>query len=127
MSAMERVSPVLIVDDDPTVLEMMEVLLSGEGYDVVTACNGIEALDRVNGQRPAVIILDMCMPVLDGYSVIGQLRSQEKTRSIPIIAISADSNARQRLAALHVDSYLAKPFDIDRLVNSVRTLGYNAT
>src|SRR3990170_8666524 len=102
MSAMERVSPVLIVDDDPTVLQMMEVLLTGEGYDVITACNGREALERVNGHHPAVIILDMCMPVLDGYSVIGQLRSSEDTRSIPIIAISADSNARHKLAGLQI-------------------------
>ncbi len=109
---------VLVVDDDPDILEAIGDILEGEGYRVSRARHGVEALERVSEERPAVILLDLMMPVMDGLSFAQALRERERGKDIPIVVISADGNP-QRAASIGALAYLAKPFDIDALLAHV--------
>ena len=81
--------PILVVEDVPHILELLEVTLRFKGYPVVTARNGQEALDFIAGEHPALVITDILMPKLDGFALVHRLRSNPKTTSIPIVFLSA--------------------------------------
>jgi CheY-like chemotaxis protein len=112
---------VLVVDDDPDILEAICDILEAEGYRVARARHGGEALDRVDAERPALILLDLMMPVMDGVSFAQALRTRPAARDVPIVVISADGN-RQRAAPVGAAGYLAKPFDVDSLLAHVARL-----
>jgi CheY-like chemotaxis protein len=84
-----RTGPILIVEDIPHILELLEITLKFKGYEVVTARNGNEALDQVVVHQPVLILTDILMPKLDGFALAQQIRRNPKTRHIPIIFISA--------------------------------------
>ena len=109
---------VLVVDDDPDILEAICDILETEGYEVARARHGEEALVRVEARRPAVILLDLMMPVMDGVAFAQALRLRPAVRDVPIVVISADGNP-QRAASVGASGYLAKPFDIDALLSQV--------
>jgi two-component system, chemotaxis family, chemotaxis protein CheY len=109
---------VLVVDDDPDILEAICDILSGEGYRVARARHGLEALERVKEERPAVILLDLMMPVMDGAAFVEALRACGAAFDIPIVVISADSSP-QRAVSIGARGFLAKPFDIDALLAQV--------
>ncbi len=109
---------VLVVDDDPDILEAICDILEAEGYRVARARHGEEALTRVEAQRPDVILLDLMMPVMDGVAFAQALRLRPAVSDVPIVVISADGNP-QRAAAVHATGYLAKPFDIEALLTQV--------
>ena len=109
---------VLVVDDDPDILDAICDILEAEGYRVARARHGQEALDQVEGERPAVILLDLMMPVMDGVAFARALRLRPSVRDVPIVVISADGNP-QRAAAVGATGYLAKPFDIEALLSQV--------
>ncbi len=109
---------VLVVDDDPDILDAICDILEAEGYRVARARHGQEALDQVEGERPAVILLDLMMPVMDGVAFARALRLRPAVRDVPIVVISADGNP-QRAAAVGATGYLAKPFDIEALLSQV--------
>jgi two-component system chemotaxis response regulator CheY len=109
---------VLVVDDDPDILDAICDILEGEGYRVSRARHGQEALERVEEERPAIILLDLMMPVMDGLAFAQVLRKREEQDRIPIVVISADGNP-QKAAAVGAQGYLAKPFDIDALLTQV--------
>lgn len=81
--------PILVVEDIPNVLELLEVTLRFKGYPVVTAKNGQEALEQIQKERPALIITDILMPKMDGYALVHKLRNDPSTRDIPVIFVSA--------------------------------------
>jgi len=109
---------VLVVDDDPDILEAICDILEVEGYRVARARHGGEALARVDAERPALILLDLMMPVMDGLSFARELRARPADSDVPIVVISADGN-RQRAEPVGAAGYLAKPFDIDSLLAHV--------
>jgi len=115
-----RSPPVLVVDDDPDILEAVCDILEGEGYRVARARNGREALVRVDEERPLLILLDLMMPVMDGPAFAQALHRRED-HEIPIVVISADGDP-QKAAALGARGFLAKPFDIDALLAEVASL-----
>src|SRR5437588_3908900 len=80
---------VLIVDDEPEVLELIDFVLSGQGFEVIKAVTGLEALRRARCESPDVIILDIMLPDLDGFTVCEILRAQPSTRDVPVVVISA--------------------------------------
>ena len=86
--------PVLIVEDVPNVLELLEVTLRFKGYAVITARNGEEALKVIDEQRPALIVTDILMPKMDGYAFVQKLRLNPDTRSIPVVFLSATYSSR---------------------------------
>ena len=112
---------VLVVDDDPDILEAICDILEVEGYRVARARHGGEALARVEEERPALILLDLLMPVMDGLTFAQALRARPALGDVPIVVISADGN-RQRAEPVGAAGYLAKPFDIDSLLAHVTRL-----
>lgn len=112
---------VLVVDDDPDILDAICDILEAEGYRVSRARHGIEALARIEAERPAVILLDLMMPVMDGVAFARALRQRPDDAHVPILVISADGNP-QRAAGVGAQGYLAKPFDIEVLLASVAAM-----
>lgn len=109
---------VLVVDDDTSILDTVSAILTGEGYDVVSATSGEEALDAVTRKRPSVILLDMRMPVMDGWAVARALRSQGI--SVPIVVMTAAESAKRWADEVGAEGYLAKPFGLDELLTIVQ-------
>jgi CheY-like chemotaxis protein len=112
---------VLVVDDDPDILDAVCDILEGEGYRVARARHGLEALERVEAERPSLVLLDLMMPVMDGASFANALRQRRMERPVPVVVISADGNP-QKAQAVGAQGYLAKPFDIDALLSQVADL-----
>jgi two-component system chemotaxis response regulator CheY len=104
-----------VVDDDPSIVEIVTEILKSEGHEIVSAENGAVALAKVNGE--ALVLLDMRMPVLDGWGFARQFRAAGK-RS-PIVVMTAAENARRWAEEIGADGYLAKPFEIDALIDAV--------
>lgn len=112
---------VLIVDDDPPSLKMTAFLLAQEGYEVITADNGLDALRLVEQELPDLAILDVMMPGLDGLQVTQRIR---RNMNLPIIILSAKGEAADRVSGLDIgaDDYLAKPFEPAELLARVRSV-----
>ena len=106
---------VLVVDDDPDILDAICDILETEGYGVRRARPGGEALDAVRRERPDLILLDLMMPVMDGVAFAIALRAQRLEPEIPVVVISADGSP-QKAAAIGARGFLSKPFDIDALL-----------
>ncbi len=111
---------VLVVDDDPFIRSLLAAWLQEAGYGVVMAADGQQALERVREDRPDIILLDLTMPRLDGYAVVRWLRQRPETRGLPILVVSADVRAHQKLAGLRVEGILSKPFDLDEVLDRVQ-------
>jgi CheY-like chemotaxis protein len=112
--------PVLIVEDDADLREMMAQLLSLEGYQTATVANGREALDYLKqGGHPDLILLDLMMPVMDGWEFRRQQQADPAMASVPVVILSAlDAH---RAADVTAEAFLKKPLDFDRLLALVRT------
>jgi CheY-like chemotaxis protein len=119
-SAGKLTGPVLVVDDDYAILISIRDILELEGYPVVTATNGTEALRRIEEERPALVLLDMRMPGLNGWDVARTLR--ERGIVVPILVMTAAQDARRWAEQIGADGYLAKPFDLDELLAAVERL-----
>jgi len=105
---------VLVVDDDPFIVDFLETALEDEGYLVLAAVNG-GALPLARDLHPDVILLDIMMPGMDGVEVSQRLRADPVTADIPIIVMSAQDRLRATSTLMQVDDRLPKPFDLDRL------------
>ena len=112
--------PVLIVEDDADLREMMAQLLSLEGFQTRTASNGRDALDYMHqsGDRPDLILLDLMMPVMDGWEFRRHQEQDPAISRIPVVVLSALDPSRA--GDLHADAFLKKPLDFDRLLDLVR-------
>ena len=108
---------VLVVDDDTSILDTVSSILSGEGYDVVSAATGQEALAAVARKQPLLILLDMRMPVMDGWAVARALR--EQGINVPIVVMTAAESAKRWAEEVGAEGYLAKPFGLDDLLATV--------
>jgi CheY-like chemotaxis protein len=108
---------ILVVDDDLDILDAVCDILLVEGYRVARARHGLEALARMDEERPALVLLDLMMPVMDGLAFARTLRDRPG-REVPIVVISADGNPH-RAASVGACGFLAKPFDIDTLLKQV--------
>lgn len=111
---------VLVVDDDPPTVRMIQLALEREGMDVATAANGAECLLAVESDQPDLVILDVMMPVLDGFETLRVLREKEETKHLPVIMLTARREDRDVLRGWMsgVDLYLTKPFQMDELVTA---------
>jgi CheY-like chemotaxis protein len=108
--------PILVVEDIPNVLELLEVTLRFQGYQVVSAHNGQEALEILESETPALIITDILMPKLDGFALVQELRSNPKTMGIPVIFLSATyvtPEDRQFAMSLGASRFIEKPIDTE--------------
>ena len=112
--------PILVVDDDDMIRDLVADALADEGYAVVRAADGAEALRKVKEQLPALVLLDMRMPVLDGWGFARLAR--ERGLSLRIVVMTAAENADRWCAEIGGDGCLAKPFDIDVLFETVEKI-----
>lgn len=112
-------SYVLVVDDDPAIRGLVGDALRGEGYAVDMAAHGREALEAMRARRPATVVLDLIMPVMDGFSFMEACHVEQLCDGVPIVVISAVHDALERIAEVPVHACIAKPFDLDDLVRTV--------
>jgi len=115
---------VLLVDDDPGVLKLLELTFRKQGYGTVTAANGLEALRRIEETAPDLIITDVAMPELDGFTLCSRVRSDQRLQAVPFIFLSAKGGADDRVIGLDLgaDDYVVKPFERRELLAKARTL-----
>jgi two-component system, chemotaxis family, chemotaxis protein CheY len=107
--------PVLIVDDDASIRDLIEMTLAEQGYEVEAAPHGAAALEVIGHTRPSVILLDMRMPVMDGWDFARAYREMPGPH-VPIIVLTAARDARGRAAEINAEGFLGKPFDLDDLL-----------
>ena len=109
----ERPLRVLVVDDDPAVRMLCAANLTRDGFDVIEAEDGQRGLERALAERPDLVLLDVAMPVLDGFGLAAALRRDERTRELPVIFLSGESevDSRERAEELGALAFLSKPFD----------------
>ncbi len=118
---------VLVVDDDPGIVGFLELALGDEGYEVRVASNGREGLAQTQRRRPDLILLDMNMPVMDGWEFCEQLRhSSRELGSVPIIVMTAARDAAVRSNEVGAQGYLGKPFDLDHLFHTIEAVLRNS-
>lgn len=110
---------VLVADDDPSIRELLIDLLSGEGYAVIAAENGSEAIRHAIESRPSLVLMDLMMPVVSGAEAANALRANPLTTTTPIVAMSAGRNISLLGDSVPADEFLSKPFDIDRVLEAV--------
>jgi CheY-like chemotaxis protein len=115
---------VMIVDDSNDIRDMVSYMLGASGYRVIEAVNGEEALRLAQKECPDLILMDLSMPILDGFGATRALRETAEMCKVPIVAISAHDTTDHRAKAVAVgfDEYLAKPLDLNRLINLIRNL-----
>jgi len=122
---MARVKPkILVVDDEPDAVELIEFNLKGAGFDVVTAADGEEALRLARGHAPDLVLLDLMLPEVDGLEVCKILRRDSTTASLPIVMVTAKAGELDRVLGLELgaDDYVTKPFSPRELVLRVKNL-----
>jgi phosphate regulon transcriptional regulator PhoB len=115
---------ILIVEDDRDIVEMVEYNLKEEGYTTVSALNGEDGVNSARRERPDLIILDIMLPVMDGFEVCRALKSEEATARIPIIVLSAKSQETDKVVGLELgaDDYVTKPFSPRELIARIRAI-----
>ncbi|MBV8085360.1 MAG: response regulator [Chloroflexi bacterium] len=109
---------VLVVDDEPAIVQFIGGALEDEGYAVTTAGDGQEAVEAATRDKPDLIVLDMALPRLDGQGVAAEIR--RLYGDLPIVVITADGRAEEKAARAGAIGYLHKPFDLDRLIMMVQ-------
>lgn len=114
----------LVVDDEPNLLRAVAAVLRGEGFEVMTARNGKDALLQIAKSLPDLIVSDVRMPVMDGYTLARQLRSAPHTKLIPIVFLTAKDETGDRIEGFRagVDVYLTKPFEPDELIAVIQNI-----
>lgn len=113
---------ILVVDDELDILQVVKFRLKKEGYEIIAAHNGQEALDLVKKEKPNLILLDLRLPVIDGYEVCRRLKSDEELKAIPIIFMTASSAGKvaEKTKELKADDYIIKPFEPEVLLEKVK-------
>lgn len=108
---------ILVVDDEPAIRATVAAMLQTEGYDVAEAANGAEALAAFEAARPDIVLLDMRMPVLDGWGFAAELR--RRGHRVPIVVMTAARDAAHWASEIAASSFVAKPFGFDDLITAV--------
>jgi two-component system KDP operon response regulator KdpE len=116
-----KAATILVVDDEPQIRRVMRTTLTAEGYALIEARDGAEALEKLRSERPDLILLDMNMPVMDGLQTCRKIRSGSE---VPIIMLTVRSAEKDKVRALDAgaDDYVVKPFSIQELLARVRAL-----
>lgn len=113
---------ILCIEDEPEMIDLIRLILGRRGYDVQGAAGGVEGLRLVREIHPDLVLLDLMMPVMDGWEVYQQMKADESTRDIPVIVVTAKAQNIDKVLALHiakVEDYIAKPFSPQELLESV--------
>lgn len=118
----EKVKRLIYVEDEQEMIDLVRLILSRRGFDVLGANGGREGLDLIKQNLPDLVLLDLMMPDMDGWDVYQQMKADETTRDIPVIVVTAKAQSIDKVLGLHiakVDDYISKPFSPQELVDSV--------
>jgi DNA-binding response OmpR family regulator len=118
----ENRTRVVYIEDEQEMIDLVRLILGRKGYEVIGANGGRNGLQLVKEQLPALVLLDLMMPDMDGWEVYQQMKADEKTRQIPVIVITAKAQSIDKVLGLHiakVDDYISKPFSPQDLLDSV--------
>jgi len=113
---------VVCIEDEPEMIDLVRLILSREGFDVVGAPGGIEGLNVIEDLQPQLVLLDLMMPDMDGWEVYQRMKANPNTSHIPVIVVTARAQSIDKVLGLHiakVDDYITKPFGPAELLNSV--------
>ncbi len=116
------VKRILCIEDDPEMIDLIRLILGRRGFEVIGAAGGQAGLQAIRQQLPDLVLLDLMMPDMDGWEVYQQMKADEKTRSIPVIVVTAKAQSIDKVLGLHiarVDDYIVKPFSPQELLHSV--------
>lgn len=120
---MDRKGKIIVhIEDEPDMIDLVTLILSQKGYQVLGADGGQEGLDVVREEKPDLILLDLMMPDIDGWDVYQQFRAHEETKDIPVIVVTAKAQNIDKVLGLHiakVDEYISKPFSPQELLDAV--------
>ncbi len=119
---MNQKPKLLIVDDEPYNVDYLEQELEECGYEILSAFNGKEALDKIRTVQPDLVLLDLMMPIVDGFAVLSEIKADIELREIPVIIISATTDSKSIVKGVKqgADDYLTKPVDADLLIQKVK-------
>jgi len=115
---------VLVVDDEEHIVELIKFNLENNGYDVVTAFDGKQALEKAKEEKPDLIILDLMLPIIDGIDVCKKIKNDDKIGSVPIIMLTAKNDEADKVIGLEIgaDDYMTKPFSVRELMARVKAV-----
>ena len=122
MTETEKTTTIVCVEDDPEMIDLIRLILTRQGYEVIGANGGREGLTIIREKQPDLVLLDLMMPDMDGWEVYQQMRDDETTRHIPVIIVTAKAQGVDKMLALQiakVDDYITKPFGPAELLTSV--------
>lgn len=118
----ETTRQVIYIEDEEEMVDLVRLILSRKGFEVIGATGGRDGLDLVRQKMPDLVLLDLMMPDMDGWDVYQQMKSDELTKEIPVIVVTAKAQSIDKVLGLHiakVDDYISKPFSPQELVESV--------
>lgn len=115
---------ILVCDDERNIVRLIQVNLEKEGYNVVTAFDGKEGLEKVASEKPDLLVLDVMMPYMDGFEVLKHLRREQATEGLPVIMLTAKAQDKDVFEGFHygADMYLTKPFNPKELISFVKRI-----
>ena len=121
---MDKKIKILISEDNPDIRKILVMRLEINGYDVIQAQDGEEAVDKIKQESQNLVILDLMMPKISGFEVCRMIKFDEKYKDLPIIVLSAldQQSDREKAIEAGADSYFIKPFDLELLLNKIKTL-----
>ncbi|HLK13694.1 MAG TPA: response regulator [Fimbriimonadaceae bacterium] len=119
---------VLVCDDERHIVRLIQVNLERQGYQVVTAFDGKEGLEKIRAEKPKLVVLDVMMPYMDGFEVLKNLRREPETEHLPVIMLTAKAQDKDVFEGYHygADMYLTKPFNPMELVTFVKRIMENS-
>jgi two-component system response regulator VicR len=113
---------VVCIEDEPEMIDLVKLILSRKGFQVVGAMGGREGLEAIQNEKPDLVLLDLMMPDMDGWEVYQKMKADDATKSIPVIVVTAKAQSIDKVLGLHiakVDDYITKPFGPQELLESV--------
>jgi DNA-binding response OmpR family regulator len=113
---------ILVVDDDVDLSGIIRLILTSAGYDTYVANSGQEALDWLSGNRPDLVLLDLMMPDINGFTILRKMRANEPTRQLPVVVLTAkaDQETRDETRSMGADEFLTKPVNANSLIDHVK-------
>jgi DNA-binding response OmpR family regulator len=113
---------ILLIDDDPDIVRLMELRLQHAGYRVVTAYDGASALEKIRQEKPALMLLDVSMPRMDGYTLLRMLRREEGLKDLPVIVLTAKQRLKELFDLEDIAGFFVKPYQPEALLDKIREI-----
>jgi two-component system response regulator VicR len=116
---------IMVVDDEPDVVDLVKLVLESDGFGVVTAYSGKECLEKIEKEMPDLVLLDIMMPQMDGWEVFRRIKANDRTSGIPVAMLTAKTQSIDKMIGLHVvkvDDYITKPFGRSELLERVKKI-----